>query len=72
MRNTIYLKDLKKSDGFPSDIDRSEKVVVCITSDTDRYFNAIFYKDKLGLFTSWTLSCNLSTIYAPGIYVIEK
>lgn len=72
MRNTINLKDLKKSDGFPSDIDRTERVVVCIVSDSSSNYNWIAYKSKDNKIISNMLEDDLCLKYAPGIYVIEK
>jgi len=67
MKTTVKMKDLKKQNGFPGDVDRSQKAALLIHHDSRHY--ALLYQRKNGnLFVFNGLT---DILWQPGIYWIE-
>lgn len=67
MRNTMHKKDLKKSDGFPADIDRDNIVVVAVFENNNA---KIMYYTKSKMFRDEIMNC-LHPKFAEGIYILK-
>jgi hypothetical protein len=67
MKTTMKMKDLRKADGFPVDIDRNSTVVVQIS---DSLMPIVLYQSKSGLQEKYSLPYKLNQKYKPGIYII--
>jgi len=65
----MKMSDLKRSDGFPKDIDRTHRVVVCVRKELDA---GIFYINKEGNVSAGFLwSDPLYPKFKEGIYIIN-
>lgn len=69
MRSTLRMSDLKRSDGFPENIDRNYPVVVQIQSGNKQGVVLCTCKD-LGIQARWYLPTELNEVYKEKLYII--
>jgi hypothetical protein len=68
----MKMRDLRKKDGFPENIDRSKTVVVQIRSMVFQFPNIILYSDKFtGDQCIYFLPIELGHKYKEGLYIIR-
>jgi hypothetical protein len=73
MKTVMKMRDLRKKDGFPVNIDRGKTVVVQIRKmNVSSYPNTIMYSDKFtGDQCIYLLPIEIGYKYKEGLYIIN-
>jgi competence CoiA-like predicted nuclease len=73
MKTTMKMRDLRKKDGFPENIDRSKTIVVQIRNvNVSSHPNTMMYSDKYnGDQCIYLLPIEIGYRYKEGLYIIK-